>query len=117
MRMATSSPRKATLPALWENPGGPGPARRYRALPYETGILEVGSEGLSTINPLAREIAAKIVYYGPGLSGKTTSLQRIYGAVNPESRGELISLATEGDRTLFFDFLPLRLEKVRDLSV
>src|SRR4051794_37795584 len=72
---------------------------------------------MSTVNPLARELSAKIVYYGPGLSGKTTSLRHIYQSVKPETRGELISLATEGDRTLFFDFLPLRIERVRGLSV
>ncbi len=72
---------------------------------------------MSTVNPLAREISAKIVYYGPGLSGKTTSLQRVYDFVRPESRGQLISLNTEGDRTLFFDFLPLRVEQVRGLAL
>jgi signal recognition particle receptor subunit beta len=72
---------------------------------------------VSTVNALAREIAAKIVYYGPGLSGKTTSLKQIYASVRPESRGELISLSTEGDRTLFFDFLPLRIEQVRGLNL
>ena len=72
---------------------------------------------MSTVNPLAREISAKIVYYGPGLSGKTTTLQGIYGSVRPDSRGQLVSLSTEGDRTLFFDFLPLRIEQVRGLSL
>ncbi len=72
---------------------------------------------MSTLNPLSREISAKIVYYGPGLSGKTTSLRHIYGSVREESRGELISLSTEGDRTLFFDYLPLRIEQVRGLKV
>ncbi|HSN13207.1 MAG TPA: GTPase domain-containing protein, partial [Anaeromyxobacteraceae bacterium] len=72
---------------------------------------------MSTVNPLAREISAKIVYYGPGLSGKTTSLQRVYDFVRPESRGQLISLNTEGDRTLFFDFLPLKVEQVRGLTL
>jgi signal recognition particle receptor subunit beta len=72
---------------------------------------------VSTVNPLAREISAKIVYYGPGLSGKTTSLQRVYDFVRPESRGQLISLNTEGDRTLFFDFLPLKVEQVRGLAL
>ncbi len=72
---------------------------------------------VSTVNPLAREISAKIVYYGPGLSGKTTTLQQIHAQVPPESRGELISLSTEGDRTLFFDFLPLRIEQVRGLTL
>ncbi len=72
---------------------------------------------MSTLNPLAREISAKIVYYGPGLSGKTTSLRHIYASVREESRGELISLSTEGDRTLFFDYLPLRIDQVRGLKV
>lgn len=72
---------------------------------------------VSVINPLAHEISAKIVYYGPGLSGKTTSLKAIYSSVKPERRGELISLATEGDRTIFFDFLPLHVERVHDMSV
>jgi signal recognition particle receptor subunit beta len=71
--------------------------------------------GVSTVNPLAREISAKIVYYGPGLSGKTTSLQSIHGSVRPDTRGQLISLSTEGDRTLFFDFLPLKIEQVHGL--
>jgi signal recognition particle receptor subunit beta len=72
---------------------------------------------VSTVNPLAREISAKIVYYGPGLSGKTTTLQRIHAGVRPEARGQLVSLSTEGDRTLFFDFLPLRVEQVRGLTL
>ena len=72
---------------------------------------------MSTVNALAREISAKIVYYGPGLSGKTTSLQRVYDFVRPENRGQMISLNTEGDRTLFFDFLPLKIEQVRGLSL
>ncbi len=72
---------------------------------------------MSTLNPLARELSAKVVYYGPGLSGKTTTLKHIYGAVKEEHRGELVSLSTEGDRTLFFDFLPLRIEQVRGLKL
>jgi mutual gliding-motility protein MglA len=72
---------------------------------------------VSVINPLARELSAKIVYYGPGLSGKTTSLQYIHSSLKPTHRGELVSLATEGDRTLFFDFLPVHIGKVRDLDV
>ncbi|MDD9941546.1 MAG: GTPase [Myxococcales bacterium] len=72
---------------------------------------------MSLLNPLSGEISAKIVYYGPGLSGKTTSLQHIHRAVRPERRGDLVSLATETDRTLFFDFLPLHVERVRGLSV
>ena len=72
---------------------------------------------MSVINPLAREISAKIVFYGPGLSGKTTTLRWIYQAVKPQRRGELVSLATEGDRTIFFDFLPLHVERVRSMGV
>jgi signal recognition particle receptor subunit beta len=75
------------------------------------------SNSVSVINPLARELSAKIVYYGPGLSGKTTSLQAIYSAVRPERRGELVSLATETDRTIFFDFLPLHVERVQGLGL
>ena len=73
--------------------------------------------GVSTVNPVAREISAKIVYYGPGLSGKTTSLQQLHAGVRPDARGQLISLSTEGDRTLFFDFLPLKVEQVRGLTL
>nr|WP_153864880.1 MULTISPECIES: ADP-ribosylation factor-like protein [Myxococcaceae] len=66
---------------------------------------------------MAREVAAKIVFYGPGLSGKTTSLRKVYETVRPAHRGEMMSIATEGDRTLFFDFLPIKVEKVGDCSV
>lgn len=66
---------------------------------------------MSVLNPLAREISAKIVYYGPGLSGKTSSLQFIYASLKPSHRGEMVSLETEGDRTLFFDFLPVHVER------
>lgn len=72
---------------------------------------------MSVISPLSREISAKIVYYGPGLSGKTTSLQHVHRTVKPERRGELVSLATETDRTIFFDFLPLHVERVRGMGV
>jgi signal recognition particle receptor subunit beta len=68
---------------------------------------------LSFINFAAREINCKIVYYGPGLGGKTTNLQLIYDKTNDKQRGKMISLATETDRTLFFDFLPLDLGTVR----
>jgi len=67
---------------------------------------------MSTINFSIREINFKIVYYGPGLSGKTTNLKQIYDQVPAESKGEMVSLATEDERTLFFDFLPLDLGKV-----
>jgi len=72
---------------------------------------------MSTVNVMAREIAAKIVFYGPGLSGKTTTLKRVYDSVKPAHRGELMSLPTEADRTLFFDFLPVKVERVHDYSV
>lgn len=67
---------------------------------------------MSTINFAAREINFKIVYYGPGLSGKTTNLKQIYERVPEGSKGEMVSLATEDERTLFFDFLPLDLGHV-----
>ena len=68
---------------------------------------------MSMINYASREINCKIVYYGPGLGGKTTNLEYVYGKVQPESRGKLISLATETERTLFFDFLPVDLGTIR----
>jgi signal recognition particle receptor subunit beta len=68
---------------------------------------------MSFINYLSREINCKIVYYGPGLCGKTTNLQYIYNKTNPEAKGKMISLATETERTLFFDFLPLALGEIR----
>ncbi len=67
---------------------------------------------MSTINFSAREINFKVVYYGPGLSGKTTNLKKIYEQVPAGAKGELVSLATEDERTLFFDFLPLDLGQV-----
>ncbi|MGH7718224.1 MAG: GTP-binding protein [Gemmatimonadaceae bacterium] len=68
---------------------------------------------MSMINYASREINCKIVYYGPGLGGKTTNLEHVYGKVQPETRGKLISLATETERTLFFDFLPVDLGTIR----
>jgi signal recognition particle receptor subunit beta len=68
---------------------------------------------LSFINYSSREINCKIVYYGPGLCGKTTNLQWIYNKTNPDLKGKMISLATETERTLFFDFLPLALGQIR----
>jgi mutual gliding-motility protein MglA len=68
---------------------------------------------MSFINYSSREINCKIVYYGPGLCGKTTNLQYIYNRTNPEAKGKMISLATETERTLFFDFLPLSLGEIR----
>ncbi len=71
---------------------------------------------MTFINYAAKEINCKIVYYGPGLCGKTTNLQYIYGKTAPEARGKMISLATEADRTLFFDFLPLDLGTIRGFT-
>ncbi|MGI8656524.1 MAG: GTP-binding protein [Pyrinomonadaceae bacterium] len=68
---------------------------------------------MTFINYASREINCKIVYYGPGLCGKTTNLQYIFDSTAPASKGKLISLATETDRTLFFDFMPLELGSVR----
>ena len=68
---------------------------------------------MTFINYASREINCKLVYYGPGLGGKTTNLQYIYAKTNPDAKGKLISLATESDRTLFFDFLPLELGTIR----
>ena len=68
---------------------------------------------MSLINYASREINCKIVYYGPGLGGKTTNLEYVYEKVAPSSKGKLISLATETERTLFFDFLPVDLGTIR----
>ena len=68
---------------------------------------------MAFINYSSREINCKIVYYGPGLCGKTTNLQYIYNKTMPDAKGKMISLATETDRTLFFDFLPLALGEIR----
>ena len=71
---------------------------------------------MTFINYAAREINCKIVYYGPGLGGKTTNLQYIYQKTAPDAKGKMISLATEADRTLFFDFLPLDLGSIRGFT-
>jgi len=68
---------------------------------------------MSFINYASREINCKIVYYGPGLCGKTTNLQFIYQKTEPDNKGKMISLATETERTLFFDFLPISLGEIR----
>lgn len=72
---------------------------------------------MSFINYSAREINCKIVYYGPGLCGKTSNLKFIYSKTNPERKGKLISLATETERTLFFDFMPLDLGDIRGFKI
>jgi mutual gliding-motility protein MglA len=74
------------------------------------------AQKMTFINYASKEINCKIVYYGPGLCGKTTNLQFIYNKTAPESKGKMISLATEADRTLFFDFLPLDLGSIRGFT-
>src|ERR671922_1663307 len=72
---------------------------------------------MTFINYAAREINCKIVYYGPGLCGKTTNLQWIHAKTAPKSRGEMVSLETETDRTLFFDLLPLEVGVIGGMKV
>jgi hypothetical protein len=72
---------------------------------------------VSFINYSTREINCKIVYYGPGLCGKTANLQYIYDKTDPNLKGKMISLATETDRTLFFDFMPLKLGEIKGFKV
>lgn len=72
---------------------------------------------MPVVNPLARELVFKVVYYGPGLGGKTTSLQHVHATTRPEHRGKMVSLATPVDRTLYFDFLPIRVPTSRDMTV
>lgn len=68
---------------------------------------------MAVINYSKKEISAKIVYYGPSLCGKTTNIQSIYASIKPDQKGKLVSLATEADRTLFFDFLPIEIANIR----
>jgi len=77
----------------------------------------VKEEKMVLFNYGNKEITAKIVYYGPGLGGKTTNLQYIHSKMNADTRGKLLSLATDTDRTLFFDFLPVNLGKIRGFTV
>ncbi len=70
-----------------------------------------------SINYAFKEICCKIVFYGPGLSGKTTNLQYVHQKIPSPTRGELISLATDQDRTLYFDFLPVDIGKIHGFSV
>lgn len=71
---------------------------------------------MTLVNYAKKEITCKLVYYGPGRSGKTTNLQYIFSKIPKEKRGEMTSLATEMDRTLFFDFLPVELGKIGNFS-
>lgn len=72
---------------------------------------------MSFIDPRTKQINCKIAYYGPVAAGKTTTLRHIYEKTSPSKRGEILTLAKDGDRTLFFDFLPLSLGKVKDYTV
>src|ERR1051325_6912859 len=72
---------------------------------------------MASVNHLSRELVFKIVYYGPGLGGKTTTLEYLHATAKPEHRGKLVSLATPVDRTLFFAFLPVRLPPLRGMSI
>jgi len=72
---------------------------------------------VSFVNRMSKEINCKIVYYGPGLGGKTANLQFLHAATKPESRGKMISLETETERTLFFDFMPLDLGKIGEYKI
>ncbi len=71
---------------------------------------------MASINYASKEISCKIVFYGPGLSGKTTNLQYVHKKIPPHSKGDLISLATDQDRTLFFDFLPVDIGKIHGFA-
>jgi hypothetical protein len=72
---------------------------------------------MSFVNFSTKEITSKIVYYGPGLCGKTTTLQYVYDSIVPENKGQIVSLATDVDRTIYFDFLPLKLGKIQSFTV
>jgi hypothetical protein len=72
---------------------------------------------MALFNYTTKEITVKVVYYGPGLSGKTTNLQYLHHIINPDRKGKLLCLPTESDRTLFFDLLPIDLGKIRDFSL
>jgi signal recognition particle receptor subunit beta len=72
---------------------------------------------MALFNYPAKELTLKVVYYGPGLSGKTTNLQYLHSTIPAEKRGKLLSLSTESDRTLFFDFLPVELGKIKDFTI
>lgn len=79
-------------------------------------LLKGKSGHVSFINFARKEIAFKIVYYGPALCGKTTNLEQIHSSIVPESRGEMTVLSTQADRTLFFDFLPLKSEIIKGFT-
>src|SRR5262245_45925576 len=92
--------------------------RRRRREARGAGIVHRTRRRLvSFFNVMSRELCCKIVYYGPGLCGKTTNVERLYVRAPAENRGALISLKTESDRTLFFDYLPLEVGKLRGYRV
>ncbi|MGI6393700.1 MAG: GTP-binding protein [bacterium] len=72
---------------------------------------------MAVINRILKEVTLKIVYYGPGLSGKTTNIEHIHRNIAPANRGKLVSVKTDTERTLFFDFLPIDIGKVRGMSL
>src|SRR5205814_9327221 len=95
-----------------QSPGSVHPQRDHRRR-HRQSLQRLTADPMSFINYSSREINCKLVYYGPGLCGKTTNLQYIYAKTSPEAKGKMISLATETERTLFFDFLPLSLGEIR----
>jgi hypothetical protein len=72
---------------------------------------------MAFINEKKREVQVKIVYYGPGRGGKTTNLEYIFSKLNPQARSKMVSLKTDGDRTLFFDFLPIDVGKIMGYDI
>ena len=95
--------------------GGTWPADRRHCLACGASLGEVPPQEMGA-SAASREINCKIVYYGPGLCGKTTNLQFIYSKTNPDLKGNMISLATETERTLFFDFLPIEIGAIRGMK-
>src|SRR5262249_51240528 len=93
-----------------------GGGSRPKAEGREIGDI-VARPRMASVNPLSRELVFKLVYYGPGLGGKTTTLEHIHATAKPEHRGKLVSLATPVDRTLYFDFLPVRLPPIRGMHI
>ncbi len=86
-------------------------------MPAQAGEFDYARRRMAALNPLTKELVFKIVFYGPGLGGKTTTLQAIHERTKPEHRGKLVSLATPTERTLYFDFLPVRVPRIRNLNV
>jgi hypothetical protein len=72
---------------------------------------------MSFVNHMAKEVNCKIVYYGPGLCGKTTNLEHMFAKLRDDVRGKMVTLATETERTLFFDFMPLDLGTIKGFKI